>query len=118
MPYEEYRANVDQLCKERDIPNDPEIPEDRLRIKEIVFRSFKGEKVSIEATPMNKAGRLFVEDIAGGLVNNLNRIFWAREAPVFFTPELWNDCSPTKRPLVYQLKNAVEIEQIIYKVEM
>lgn len=58
-----YEANVATVCAELGISDPRNIAEDSLRIREMIF--FRGKEVlaRIEATDMNRAGRLLVQYI-------------------------------------------------------
>lgn len=113
-----YRDHVHALCSQRKIPNP--IQEENLRIAALLFYDEgNGFMFAVAATEMNRAGRLFVEQalcprksISSVVVSSLNRI--RADAERFFTPELWEDCGPDKRQLVYGLKTAATVK-IIYK---
>lgn len=110
-----YRDNVQKLCDSHDIQNP--IQERDLTISKLVFLNHgKGEELlvcEVEATDMNRAGRLFAQMHArGASIISLAKI--RDEAERFFTSTLWEDCSPERRTLVYGMKVADEV-RIVYK---
>lgn len=56
-----YRSNVQALCESRHISNP--IEEKDIKIKSLHFQGKNGLDVLIEATDMNRAGRLFIQDV-------------------------------------------------------
>lgn len=56
-----YRDNVTALAKSLGITNDPGLREEDILVSTLVFMTFDDEPVTIEATDMNRAGRLFFQ---------------------------------------------------------
>ena len=112
----EYHKNVQALCDEHHVSNP--IQEDILTIAKLTFKKWtvgdsSATLCEVEATDLNRAGRLFLQVNANGLSNVwLGRI--RGKALKFFTMELWADCSLEKRTLVYGIRTAERVE-ITYK---
>lgn len=99
-----YKANVQALCDQLGIKNP--IVEDDLTHAYFIFHT-AGIEFRVDATDMNRAGRLFLQNQLAmrhkKQVLILNPIV-KEEALAFFTDELWEDCGPDKRTLVHGIK--------------
>ncbi len=100
------RENVQKICDMLNLQNP--IREEDLRIAALVFHTETQETV-VEATDMNRAGRLFVQYLAEGRTRLPLEPF-RNKAKEFFTAQLWDDCSSTNRSLVYGFKTADIVE--------
>ncbi|HVM58753.1 MAG TPA: hypothetical protein VMT80_00235 [Candidatus Paceibacterota bacterium] len=122
MAFEQYKTNVQALCAKRGIGNP--IQEHDLQIAAVGFRDNMAGTVWVHQTEMNRAGRLFVEELLAerrkqqqSLQNILPVALEPLRAKIrdFFTDELWNDSGPDKRTLVFHLKTADTIARVQYK---
>jgi hypothetical protein len=117
---EQYRQNVQRLCEKLGVPNP--IPEEVLTIEALIFGDVPGFDgvFRVEATDMNRAGRLFYQHIlAGNGATTTRPIVWFTLNPIilqqaqnFFTSELWDDCGPDKRTLVFGTKMGKHVKPI------
>jgi hypothetical protein len=116
-----YRDNVTTLAHKVGITNDPSLREEDLRIEQLRFYNFTGEGVVIDASPMNRGGRLFIEaeatshDIIEFSVIPCDERLRARAAEYF--AELWEE-NPVlgKRPFLDAIRQYDQIS-ITYKWE-
>lgn len=106
-----YRDNVQDLCDRLKIKNP--IEEQDLLILRVIF-TISDRPHEVAATPMNRAGRLFLESRASG-VTKLHLRHLRADAEKFFTSELWDTCTTTNRSLVFGIKMGDEAE-IFYKL--
>jgi hypothetical protein len=105
-----YRDNVQALCDTLGIPNP--VREEDLSIQSVLFHGVMGfpNGFRVDATEMNRAGRLYLEQMMRGHApNHLPRLnhstlVWKERYAEFFTLNLWNDCGPERRTLVYGMK--------------
>ncbi len=108
-----YRENVQTLCDGLGLANP--LQESDLTIAKMIFSDYTdgpnyGKKYEVLATDMNRAGRLFLQQKAGSATWIFLDSVLKVEAAEFFTSELWDDCSPQKRPLVYGIKECTMVE--------
>lgn len=101
-----YRDNVNALCHRLSVSNP--IEENILKFSLFVF-DIDGKSFQVEATEMNRAGRLYLQDRLAE--RNKERILILDKAEkwmaqIFFTSEMWGDCSPERRTLIYGIKTA------------
>ena len=111
MAFGHYRSNVQALCDKLKLPNP--VREEDIRIESVKFFNHLqiGPKtISVQGSEMNRAGRLFIQTVITGDRGFIDQNLQVR-AQRFFTPELWDDCGPEKRPLVFGFKisNWIEI---------
>ena len=59
-----YRDNVSALAKKYGLSNNPGLLESSLNIKGLLFTTKDSSLIPVEATDMNRGGRLFLEDYA------------------------------------------------------
>lgn len=110
-----YRDNVAAMAARRGLENP--LQEKDIRIKRLVFFDvvMSHDDIVIEATDMNRAGRLFLEDAFSGTGFRATSVELDAEfsdrAKAHFA-ELWDDIGTGKRPLLEAINAAggVEIE--------
>lgn len=110
-----YRDNVEALCESGGFQNP--IEESALTIQRIEFEGIEGvpfDVLRVEATDMNRAGRLYIQLLLQGNTQLTLVPAHRKRAAEFFTPELWDDCEPGKRTLIYGLKTASMV-RVFYK---
>lgn len=108
-----YKDNVQSLCDRYGLVNP--IREEDLTISRLTFCSSKDPSKTheVEATDMNRAGRLFVQ-FETDSPHTLSLESIRTKAAEFFTSELWDDCSLEKRALIFGIK-MYDTVRITYK---
>lgn len=116
-----YRDNVTAFAHKVGITNDPGLREEDLQIAQMRFFNFTGGQTVIDATDMNRGGRLFLqveatsEDGIPFALIPCDVHLRARAAKFF--AELWEENPvPGKRPLLDALRLFDQIS-IKYKME-
>lgn len=84
-----YRENVQALCDELGILNP--IEERDLKIRYLRFTNPDGLDKTIEATDMNRAGRLFFQKVAGSRASSMTCDDELRERGRVFFSERWGN---------------------------
>lgn len=119
-----YRDNVTTLCEIMGIKNP--IQEDSVRVAKVYFFNRSGSLLeTIEATDMNRAGRLFMEFLSkkqsGGwqYVKEWNASTFEVTALIkllgqLYFAELWDDCWEGKRKLIAAFRTCARIG-VVYK---
>lgn len=119
-----YRENVSAFAKALGISNDPCLREEDLTISELRFTDGKGNLLTkIEATPMNRGGRLFFQ--LRGTINRKDEdrmaSLWVNDrlrgdAADYFA-ELWEpNPEPGKRQLLDAIRNPNHIKvELVWK---
>ncbi len=102
-----YRENVQALCEKLGIPNP--IREEDLLISAISFY-IEDEPLRIEGTEMNRAGRLFFQQLSQGVVDFHVPQPWDIAAAEKFFAENWIDAETVGRPMLVAFKKANVIE--------
>jgi hypothetical protein len=105
-----YRDNVQKLCDRLGLINP--IHEEDLTIAKVTFVTSQ-TTYEVPGTHMNRAGRLFLQSHADGALGIQMRPLRA-EAEQFFTPTLWDDCSPEHRGLIHGIKTS-DLALLTYK---
>lgn len=115
-----YRDNVTRLARDFHISNDPGLHEEDLWIASIDFVHEDGSETHIDATDMNRGGRLFIQACASWGWGELKFVGipcddWLRAKAAQYFAELWeDDPEPGKRPLLDAIRNSKSI-RITYK---
>lgn len=108
-----YRENVSALATKLGISNDPGLHEEDLAIKELRFTDSEGNILTtIEATPMNKGGRLFFQVLGTMTFEDEDRMTSLflheafRERAAQYFAELWEpNPEPGKRTLLDAIRD-------------
>lgn len=117
-----YRNNVSALAAELGISNDPGLREEDLQIARMRFYSFDGPVAVVEATDMNRGGRLFIQAHATISKDEIPRTEIPcddrlRACAAQYFAELWEDNPvPGKRPLIDAIRK-YDVVVITYKWE-
>lgn len=113
-----YRDNVTNLAAIMGISNDPQLREEDLAIAGLRFVDVDDHEASVEATHLNRGGRLFFEMLAdnnGERVSDLTVDDALRARAAEYFAELWEpNPIPGKRVLLDAIRTAVHVE-IIWK---
>lgn len=111
MAYERYKANVQAFCDELDVRNP--IQEDVLAIQAAVFFGIPGypRGFTVEATDMNRAGRLYLEQqlLDEGQRLPVTSLTEKGRYAEFFTSELWDACNAERSTLVFGMKHCTYV---------
>jgi len=106
-----YRDNVSQLAREMRVSNDPKLDEKDLTILSPRFFSSDGRETVIDATDMNRGGRLFIQAMATITVDRIPCVkipcdeHLRTHAAKYFA-ELWEESTePGKRPLLNAIRH-------------
>ncbi len=117
-----YRDNVSALAAELGISNDPGLREEDLQIASLRFESYNGDETTVEATNMNRGGRLFIQKEATFHLDKIPLMVidcdddLRKKAAEYFA-ELWeDDLVPGKRPLIDAIRKH-DVIAITYKWE-
>jgi hypothetical protein len=119
-----YRDNVSALAEKLGISNDPGLREEDLGIAELRFTDGHGNVLTrIEATPMNKGGRLFFQSLGTITVEDGDRMASLhvneslREKAAQHFAELWeSNPEPGKRVLLDAIRDPKHHEvEIVWK---
>jgi hypothetical protein len=119
-----YRDNVSALAAKLGISNDPGLREEDLAISELRFTDGQGNVLAtIEATPMNKGGRLFFQALGTITTEDEDRMASLhineslREKAARHFAELWEpNPEPDKRALLDAIRNPKHHEvEIVWK---
>lgn len=97
-----YCDNVQALCDTLGLQNP--IREEDLTIDKMTFVTSETTH-DVSATDLNRGGRLFLQFHADEATGIQLRPLRA-EAQQFFTPALWDDCTPKNRSLIWGIQNA------------
>lgn len=117
-----YRDNVSALAAELGISNDSSLREEDLQIASLRFQSYNGDETTVEATNMNRGGRLFIQAHATISMDKIpcmeipcdDRL---RACAAQYFAELWEDNPvPGKRPLIDAIRK-YDVIAITYKWE-
>lgn len=114
-----YRDNVSALALKLGISNDPGLEEEDIQVVQVSFVRADGSVTNIEATPMNRAGRLFFQAIAtrdGDWFGILRASpGFLKEAEEYFA-ELWEpNPVPGKRKMLDAIRDPQTVEIEIFK---
>jgi hypothetical protein len=117
-----YRDNVSALAAKEGVPNDPGLREEDLGIAKLLFCDHDFEVMTtIEATAMNRGGRLFFQSkdlyfAHGQLRNTIGLGMILAKAEEYFA-ELWEpNPEPGKRALLDAIRNPHHaVVQVVWK---
>lgn len=109
-----YRDNVSNIAKMLGINNNPGLREEDIKIAELLFKNESGSTVSVVATEMNRAGRLYFQARANGKDEIVVDSDLRRDAAEFFA-ELWEpNPVPGKRKLLDAIRSSISL-RIVWK---
>ena len=115
-----YQDNVSVLAAKLGVSNNPRLREEDITVVQVSFVRSDGSVTNIEATDMNRAGRLFFQDLAtdddggwAGIVECDEKLL--RSAAEYFA-ELWEpNPVPGKRKMLDALRDPQCVEVEIFK---
>lgn len=119
-----YRDNVSALAKDLGISNDPGLREEDILVAQVSFVRDDGSVTNIPATDMNRAGRLFFQNLAmrGGDWDGVLHAYEfgeIREDARRYFAELWEpNPVPGKRKMLDALRDTQCVQIEIFRKQI